>query len=70
MVLDGAVAGSDARRAEQAGGSFSAEHGLRRTKVAYAKMLHTPVERELMTKIRLTLDPARVMNSGVIVQAD
>ena len=58
------------RRAEQAGGSFSAEHRLGRTKVAYANMLNTPVERELMTKIRLALDPARVMHSGVIVQTD
>ena len=39
-------------------------------KVAYANMLRTPVERELMTKIKLALDPARVKNSGVTVQAD
>ena len=53
--------------AQAMGGSFAAEHGLGRTKVALADALRSPVERDLMAAIKKALDPAGLMNPGVIL---
>lgn len=53
--------------AEQYGGSFAAEHGIGRSKLAMADELRSPVERELMAKIHAALDPENLMNPGVVV---
>jgi FAD/FMN-containing dehydrogenase len=51
------------------GGSFAAEHGLGRSKVALADALRSPVERQLQRVIKQAVDPAGVMNPGVILNA-
>ena len=53
--------------AEQYGGSFAAEHGIGRSKLAMADELRSLVERELMAKIHNALDPENLMNPGVVV---
>jgi FAD/FMN-containing dehydrogenase len=50
-------------------GSFAAEHGLGRAKVALAEHLHEPLERLLMAQVKSTFDPAGILNPGVIVAA-
>lgn len=59
-----------ARLADGMGGSFAAEHGLGRTKVALADALRGPVERGLMASLKRALDPAGGMNPGVILRGD
>lgn len=56
-----------ARLATTMGGSFAAEHGLGRSKVALADALRSPVERQLQRVIKQAVDPAGVMNPGVIL---
>jgi FAD/FMN-containing dehydrogenase len=56
-----------ARLATEMGGSFAAEHGIGRSKIALAEALRSPVERQAMRKIKAALDPAGLMNPGVIV---
>ncbi|MER3357880.1 MAG: FAD-binding oxidoreductase [Hoeflea sp. D1-CHI-28] len=51
---------------ENMGGSFAAEHGLGRTKAALADTLRSPVERDLMRRIKESLDPGLVLNPDVI----
>lgn len=53
--------------AHDAGGSIAAEHGLGRSKVAVADALRDPVERALMSSLKGALDPAGLLNPGVIV---
>ena len=55
------------QRAEQEGGSFAAEHGLGRIKIPNANKLRSSVERQLMSSLKLALDPFNLMNPGVIV---
>ncbi|WP_421706714.1 FAD-binding oxidoreductase [Algihabitans sp.] len=52
------------------GGSFSAEHGLGRMKVAEAERLKSPVEMEMMRRIKQTFDPHNLMNPGKVVFPD
>ena len=54
-------------RVTEAGGSIAAEHGLGRTKVAVADRLRDPVERSLMAALKGAVDPAGIMNPGVVV---
>src|SRR6516164_7253029 len=54
--------------ASQLGGSFAAEHGLGRTKVALADANRSAVERQLMAWIKAAIDPSGAMNPGVIVR--
>ena len=49
------------------GGSFAAEHGLGRAKVALADRFRSPVERQLMRRLKEAFDPASMINPGVIV---
>ncbi|MDA7965583.1 FAD-binding oxidoreductase, partial [Ruegeria sp.] len=48
-------------------GSFAAEHGMGRTKVAIADMLRSPVERDVMRRLHRAIDPDDIMNPGVVV---
>lgn len=54
--------------AQDIGGSFAAEHGLGRSKVALADRLRSPAERQLMARIKAALDPEGVFNPGVILR--
>lgn len=56
-----------ARLASDMGGSFAAEHGVGRTKIALADALRSGVERDLQRKIKLAFDPGCLANPGVIV---
>lgn len=49
------------------GGSFAAEHGLGRAKVALADTLRSEVERALMRGVKRAFDPAAIMNPGVVL---
>ena len=46
------------------GGSFAAEHGLGRAKVALADRFRSPVERQLMRRLKEAFDPASMINPG------
>lgn len=64
---DAALALELARLAADMGGSFAAEHGLGRSKIALADALRSGVERCLHRRIKAALDPAWVLNPDVIV---
>ena len=53
--------------ADAMGGSFAAEHGLGRAKVALADRLRAPVEREIMQRLKHALDPTDILNPDIIV---
>lgn len=61
-------AGALAALATKMGGSFAAEHGLGRAKIAMAEQNRSSVERDLMARLKLALDPLGTMNPGVLVQ--
>ncbi|TPL04090.1 MULTISPECIES: FAD-binding oxidoreductase [unclassified Mesorhizobium] len=50
------------------GGSFAAEHGLGRAKIAMADRNRSPVEREFMARLKDAFDPSGMMNPGVLVR--
>ena len=52
------------------GGSFSAEHGIGRLKVAELERYAPPVELDLMRAIKRTLDPNGILNPGKVLRAD
>lgn len=47
-------------------GSISAEHGLGRLKTDEARRYKTPVEIDLMRRVREAIDPQRIMNPAVL----
>ena len=51
------------------GGSFSAEHGLGRAKVADLERYGDPVKLAVMRAIKTALDPAGIMNPGAVLRA-
>jgi FAD/FMN-containing dehydrogenase len=51
------------------GGSFSAEHGIGRLKVAELERYASPVELELMRSLKRALDPNGIMNPGKVLSA-
>lgn len=53
--------------ATELSGSFAAEHGIGRAKVALADQLLDPLERALMARIKTAFDRACILNPGVIV---
>jgi len=55
--------------AEAAGGSFAAEHGLGRNKCEFSDWLRSPVEQDLMARLKAAMDPQGLMNPGVIIPA-
>ena len=52
---------------QELGGSISAEHGIGRLKAAELAARKDPLELELMRRLKDALDPAGVMNPGVIL---
>jgi FAD/FMN-containing dehydrogenase len=50
------------------GGSFSAEHGIGRLKVAELERYASPVELDLMRAIKRTLDPNGILNPGKVLR--
>ena len=50
------------------GGSFSAEHGVGRLKVAELERYEDPVALALMRRIKAALDPAGTMNPGKVLR--
>ncbi|MGI8752738.1 MAG: FAD-binding oxidoreductase [Acidimicrobiales bacterium] len=51
------------------GGSISAEHGIGRAKTAWLHLVRTPAELEALADIKAALDPAGMLNPGVLVPA-
>ncbi|AZO08202.1 FAD-binding oxidoreductase [Mesorhizobium sp. M3A.F.Ca.ET.080.04.2.1] len=64
----GAFAEGLASLATAMGGSFAAEHGLGRAKIAMADRNRGSVERELMARLKNAFDPQGAMNPGVLVR--
>ena len=56
-----------ARLANGMKGSFAAEHGLGRAKVALADTLRDPIERQFMIRVKRAFDEKNVFNPGVLV---
>ncbi len=52
---------------EELGGSVSAEHGIGRLKRAEFARHKTPLELELMCRLKAALDPAGIMNPGKVL---
>jgi D-lactate dehydrogenase (cytochrome) len=51
------------------GGSFSAEHGIGQLKVAELERYASPVELELMRRVKQAFDPHGIMNPGKVLRA-
>ncbi|MDX8477436.1 FAD-binding oxidoreductase [Mesorhizobium sp. VK24D] len=65
----GVFAEALASLATEMGGSFAAEHGLGRAKIAMADQNRSIVERELMARLKRAFDPRGTMNPGVLVRS-
>lgn len=66
--LDAGALGQEiARIAQGMGGSFAAEHGLGRAKIALADALRGGVERQMIARLKAAIDPQGMMNPGVLV---
>lgn len=63
--VDGAVLELVARY----GGSISAEHGIGRAKVPWLGLSRSPVEIAMMRSVKSALDPAGILNPGVLFPA-
>ena len=50
------------------GGSFSAEHGIGQLKLGEMEHYKSPLELDLMRKIKRALDPKSLMNPGKVVR--
>lgn len=64
---EGEIARGLAALASTMEGSFAAEHGLGRAKIALADSYRSPVERRMMAMIKHAFDPEQGLNSGVIL---
>jgi FAD/FMN-containing dehydrogenase len=51
------------------GGSISSEHGVGRAKPPYLSLSRTPAEISLMRHLKRSLDPALLLNRGVLLPA-
>jgi FAD/FMN-containing dehydrogenase len=51
------------------GGSFAAEHGIGRAKIMLADLLRDPVERNMMARLKKTLDDKGQLNPGVLTSS-
>lgn len=65
-AVDGAVLALVAAH----GGSISAEHGIGRAKVRWLGLSRSPAEISAMRAIKLALDPAGLLNPGVLLPDD
>ncbi len=52
------------------GGSISAEHGIGQLKIAELERIRSPLELELMRRLKATLDPVGIMNPGKLLRRD
>jgi FAD/FMN-containing dehydrogenase len=52
------------------GGSITAEHGVGRLRMAELAHYKTPVEMELMRRLKRCLDPANILNPGKLLQPE
>ena len=52
---------------QELGGSISAEHGIGRLKAAELAARKSPLELELMRRLKVALDPTGILNPGVIL---
>ncbi|MNG38604.1 putative FAD-linked oxidoreductase [compost metagenome] len=50
-----------------AGGSISAEHGIGQLKRDELAHIRSPIEMDLMRRIKQAFDPAGIMNPGKVV---
>ena len=57
------------RLATMMGGSFAAEHGIGRTKTLLADILRDPVERNMMIRVKKSLDASNQLNPDVLVSS-
>jgi FAD/FMN-containing dehydrogenase len=64
----GAFAEALSALATEMGGSFAAEHGLGRAKIALAERNRGAVELELMARLKGAFDPLGTMNPGVLLR--
>jgi FAD/FMN-containing dehydrogenase len=53
----------------QAGGSISAEHGIGQLKRDELAHIRSPIEMELMARIKNSFDPVGIMNPGKVIIA-
>jgi FAD/FMN-containing dehydrogenase len=54
--------------AAECGGTISAEHGVGRHKPGYLRLVRSEDERRLMAAIKHALDPAAILNPGVVLR--
>ncbi|HEY6483286.1 MAG TPA: FAD-binding oxidoreductase [Steroidobacteraceae bacterium] len=57
-------------RVRDYGGSFSAEHGIGRLKVAELERYASPVELELMRAVKRAFDPHGILNPGKVLRTE
>jgi FAD/FMN-containing dehydrogenase len=67
--LDSEFAIKLGRLATMMGGSFAAEHGIGRTKTVLADALRDKVERDLMARLKKSLDGTKQLNPGILVSS-
>jgi FAD/FMN-containing dehydrogenase len=67
--LENQFANKLARLAAAMGGSFAAEHGIGRAKIALADEMRDPVERNLMADMKNALDDSNLLNPGVLISS-
>lgn len=56
--------------ATELGGAISGEHGLGRAKAPYWRELEDPVKVDLLHRIKLSFDPANILNPDVVFAAE
>ncbi len=64
---DEAVDGAVLRLVADRGGSISAEHGVGRAKAPWLHLSRSPAERAAFAAIKRALDPAGILNPGVVL---
>jgi FAD/FMN-containing dehydrogenase len=69
LAREGAVKRAIHDLVKDFGGSFSAEHGIGRLKVAELERYASPVELDLMRAIKRAFDPNGILNPGKVLRA-